>query len=207
MTSLNHNILFFLFMVCRCACVVLLFRSGVMEFMPSLAYTADMASRDLKGNAAFLSSLLPSASSSRLELYPGLILCLLAFHHHNRHHFQHRHLFVIIFFLSLTLAMASKGMIVIFRFGKSKIDIVDVATSQVMQQHDVEGALHWMGASVQNYTAAMAIYKPYHGVHVVNIKSGKMLCKFMLPYSEDAMVALSKDALTLCVGSSTGVSW
>ncbi len=52
----------------------------------------------------------------------------------------------------------------------------------------------------------MAVCEPQHGVHVMEMKSGKLLCKFILPNGENARIALSKDSITLAVGSDNGLS-
>ncbi len=86
------------------------------------------------------------------------------------------------------------------------VDIIDVATGQLVQRHDAQGNHGWGGASVQMNIAAMVVSEP-QGVHVMDIKSGKLLYKFILPNGYNARVALSKDTITLGVASSTGVSW
>jgi hypothetical protein len=85
------------------------------------------------------------------------------------------------------------------------VDIFDVATGQVVHQYDVQGNLH-VSASVQKNIAAMAVSAPQPGVHVINIKSGKLLSRFILPNGDNARVALSKDTITLAVGTDTGMS-
>jgi hypothetical protein len=101
--------------------------------------------------------------------------------------------------------MDLKGKIALFPFLKSTVDIVDIAIGRVVQQHDVEGEIDG-SASVQKNIAAMAVSDPYHGVHVIDLASGKVLLKFILPDGEDVSVALSRDTLTLAVGSDTGMS-
>ncbi len=98
-----------------------------------------------------------------------------------------------------------KGKVALFTRDKTMIDIVDIATGEVQQQHKVQGILG-DSASVQMNIAAMAVSAPKHGVHVMDIKSGKVLCKFVLPNGQDARVALSKDTLTLAVGTNSGFS-
>ncbi len=102
--------------------------------------------------------------------------------------------------------MEMKGKIALFPYYDNEVDIVDPATGGVVQKQDAEATIGLGGASVQQNIAAIAIHKPYHGVHVLNLKSGKMLCKFILPNGGNVRVALSKDTLTLAVGSDTGVS-
>ncbi len=97
--------------------------------------------------------------------------------------------------------MASMSKWAEFPFFKTKVDILD-ADRRLVQQYDAEGTIN-VGASVQGSLAAMAMTKP-HGVHVMELDSGKILCKYILPEGEDARVALSKDATTLAVGSNTG---
>ncbi len=100
--------------------------------------------------------------------------------------------------------MDMKGKVALFQEGKTTVDIVDMATGEVVQQHEVEGTIGF-SASVQKNFAVMAVFKPQHGVHVMELVSGKLLCKFILPDGRDARVALSKDTFSLAVGSSTGV--
>ncbi len=100
--------------------------------------------------------------------------------------------------------MDLNGKVALFQDGKTVIDIIDTATGQMVQQYDVGGTLY-VGASVQRSIAAMAVCEPQHGVHVMDIKSGKLLSKFILPNGKDAAVTLSKDTLTLGVGTDTGV--
>ncbi len=107
--------------------------------------------------------------------------------------------------ISLTADMDLKGSVALFECDKTTVDIFDIATGKVVQQHEVEGTLYY-GASVQRNVAAIAVSEPYHGVHLMDIMSGKVLCKFILPNGENATVTLSKDARTLAVGSSTGMS-
>ncbi len=101
--------------------------------------------------------------------------------------------------------MNLKGKVALFFWGRNTVDITDIATGEEVQQHDIEGKHGWGGASVQKNIAAMVFLMPYHGVHVMNIASGKVLCRFALPSGRDARVVLSKDTLTLAVGNSTGM--
>jgi hypothetical protein len=102
--------------------------------------------------------------------------------------------------------MDMKGKVALFQEGKTTVDIVDVAIGNVVQQHEVEGKIDG-SASVQQNIAAIAVYEPYHGVHVMDLETGVLLCKFVLPDEYNARVALSKDTLTLAVGSSLGLLW
>ncbi len=99
--------------------------------------------------------------------------------------------------------MDLKGKVATFSQAKAMVDIIDASSGNVVQQHDLEGTLYY-SASMQRNIAAIAVSKPRHGVHVMDIKSGKVLCKFILPNGQDARVALSKDTLTLAVGSNSG---
>ncbi len=99
--------------------------------------------------------------------------------------------------------MELKGKVALFPCGKAMIDIVDIATGHVVRQHDVEGTIGY-SASVQKNIAALAVSEPQDGVHVMDMMSRKVLCKFIFPNGNNARVALSKDTLTLAVGSSTG---
>ncbi len=101
--------------------------------------------------------------------------------------------------------MEMKGKIALFPLRINVVNIVDAATGQEVQKHDPEGMIGLGGASVQQNIAAMAIEKPYHGVHLINLISGKVFFKYVLPHGERAAFALSKDTLTLAVGSDTGV--
>ncbi len=101
--------------------------------------------------------------------------------------------------------MDLKGSVALFPCDKTTVDITDVATGVVVQQHEVEGKLR-CSASVQRNIAAIAVSEPYDGVHVMDVMLGKLLCKFVLPNGHGARVALSKNALTLAVGTSTGKS-
>ncbi len=100
--------------------------------------------------------------------------------------------------------MDLNGKVALFQHKNTTVDIADLASGQLVKQHDVQGKI-WNSVSVQRNIAAIAVYEPDHGVHVINLESGKVLCKFMLPIGDDARVALSKDALTLAVGSDTGM--
>ncbi len=100
--------------------------------------------------------------------------------------------------------MDLKGKVALFPRGKATVVITDVATRKVVQQLEAQGTIGY-SSSLQKNIAAIAVYKPHEGVHVIDIKSGKVLCKFILPYGEKARVALSKDAITLAVGNSTGM--
>ncbi len=104
-----------------------------------------------------------------------------------------------------TTEMDLKGKAALFPYGKTTVDVIDVATGEVIQQHDAQGTHYIGGASIQENIAAMSVSEPQHGVHVMDIKSGKMLCKFEPPDGQDVSVALSKDAFTLVVGSDTGM--
>ncbi len=100
--------------------------------------------------------------------------------------------------------MDLKGKLASFQCLKTTVDITDAASGQVVQQHDVQGTIG-SSVTVQKNIAAIAVRAPQHGVHVMDIDSGKVLFKFVLPDGEDARVALSKDTLTLAVGTSTGM--
>ncbi len=101
--------------------------------------------------------------------------------------------------------MDLKGKVATFSQAKTTVDIIDASTGQLVRQHDLEGTLY-DGASMRKNIVAMAVSKPQHGVHVMDIESGKVLCKFILPCGQDARVALSEDTLTLAVGSNSGFS-
>jgi hypothetical protein len=101
--------------------------------------------------------------------------------------------------------MELKDKVALFTRDKTTVDILDIVTGEVVQQHDVQGTIGG-SASVQKNIAAIAVYKPQHGVHVMDLETGVMLCKFILPNGQDARVALSKDTLTLAVGSNSGFS-
>jgi len=103
-----------------------------------------------------------------------------------------------------TADMALKGNVAQFPQGKTKIDIVDVATDEVVKQHSVEGTIGRC-ASMHKNIAAIALRTPIPGVHVIDMKSGVTLFKFITPDGEEATVTLSKDALTLAVGSDEGL--
>ena len=101
--------------------------------------------------------------------------------------------------------MDLKGKVALFTYDKTTVDIVGIATGQLDQQHDMGGTIR-CGASVQRNIAAISVSKPYHGVKMMDLLSGKLLSNFILPNGENAIVTLSKDAYTLAVGSSTGLS-
>jgi hypothetical protein len=101
--------------------------------------------------------------------------------------------------------MELKGKIALFPLNNNLVNIVDAATGNKVQKHDTEGTIGLGGASVQQNIAAIAIEKLYHGVHLINLISGKVFFKYVLPHGERASFALSKDTLTLAVGSETGV--
>ncbi len=67
--------------------------------------------------------------------------------------------------------MELKGKVALFPCGKTMIDIVDIATGEVVRQHDVESTIG-SSASVQRNIAAMAVDSPQPGIHVMDIKSG-----------------------------------
>jgi hypothetical protein len=94
--------------------------------------------------------------------------------------------------------------VALFWEGKNTVDIIDVASGEMVKEHEVEGSLTGH-ASVQRNIAAMVVCEPQHGVHVMELKSGKVLCKFILPDGENARIALSKDSITLAVGSDNGL--
>ncbi len=100
--------------------------------------------------------------------------------------------------------MDLNGKVVVFPHDETSVNIIDVATGEVLQQHDAEGTIY-VGASVQKNTAAMAVSTPQHGVHVMDLVSGRVLFKLTLPNGDDARVALSKDTLTLGMGTSNGM--
>jgi hypothetical protein len=100
--------------------------------------------------------------------------------------------------------MDLKGKVALFQSGKTTVDIVDAVTGEVVQQHDVEGTIGG-SAFVRKNVAAIVVQEPYYGVHVMDIKSGKVYCKYLLLNREDVNVTLSEDALTLAVGTSSGV--
>ncbi len=99
--------------------------------------------------------------------------------------------------------MDLKGKVALFQLHETTVDIVDLATGEVVQKHEVECKI-WNSASVQRNIAAVAVYEPDHGVHLINLESGKLLCKFILPIGRFATTALSKDTLTLAVGTNKG---
>ncbi len=90
--------------------------------------------------------------------------------------------------------MDLKGKVATVINSKTTVDIIVVATGKVHQHHDVEGKIGY-SASLQRNIAAIAVYKPYHGVHLMDLMTGVILHKFMLPHGRDARVALSKNAL------------
>ncbi len=100
--------------------------------------------------------------------------------------------------------MDLKGKVASITYYKTAVDIIDATTGQVVQKHDAEGTV-CNSAAVQKNIAAVAVFKPQHAVHVMDLVSGKVFYKFIPPIGEDARVALSKDALALAVGTSTGV--
>ncbi len=128
-------------------------------------------------------------------LPPAAPCCLFSVHLHH----------LIIIKTHHTIDMDLKGKVATFEWYKTEVNIIDVATGEVVQQHDVHGNIG-SSASVQRNIAAIASSQPRHGVHVIDLVSGKVLCKFILPNGDDARVALSKDSRTLAVGSSTGMS-
>ncbi len=102
-----------------------------------------------------------------------------------------------------TADMDSEPKYVLVPHNKTKVDIVDTFF-KLLDQHDVEGTLD-SGVSVQGTIAAMSVYRPHHGVNLMDLKSGKVFFKFKVSNGEYARVKLSKDTLTLGVGSNTGV--
>ncbi len=101
--------------------------------------------------------------------------------------------------------MSLNGKLVLFSQDNPKVSIIDVATGKVFKRHDVEGKING-SASVQRNIAAIAVQEPHHGAHVMDVKSEKVVGKFIIPRGHTARVALSKDTLALAVGSSTGLS-
>ncbi len=101
--------------------------------------------------------------------------------------------------------MDLKGKVAMFVGDKTEVDIVDIAASDVVQQYKVEGRIG-RSVFVQKNIAAFAVYEPLHGVHVADMNSGVTFFKFVLPDGGYAKVALSKDALTLAVGTDKGLS-
>jgi hypothetical protein len=99
--------------------------------------------------------------------------------------------------------MDSEVQVAVFPQFNTTVDIINVATSQVVQQHDAHGKIG-SRASVQKNIAAIVMREPYHGIHVMNIKHGTLLCKFVLPDGGFPGVSLSKDTLSLAVGTDTG---
>jgi hypothetical protein len=113
---------------------------------------------------------------------------------------------IIIFFVIIAhhnADMDLNGKVALFPCEKTTVDIIDVATGHVVHQHDMQGRIG-CSVSVQRNMAALAVFDSQEGVHVMDIKSGKVLCKFILPDGKEAKVALSADTLTLGVGTSTG---
>jgi hypothetical protein len=102
--------------------------------------------------------------------------------------------------------MELKGKVAMIYSYRDKVDIVDAATGEVVRQHELQGKVGEGGASVQRNIAAMAIWGPVQGFHVMDLNSGEISGKFSLIEGGNARVALSKDTLTLAVGSDTGVS-
>jgi hypothetical protein len=100
--------------------------------------------------------------------------------------------------------MDSEPKYITFPHNKNKIDVYD-PFYKTLDQHDVGGTLYWGGACVQGFIAAMAVYKPHHGVHLMITKTFNVFFTYILPDGGDARLALSKDTLTLGVGSDTGV--
>ncbi len=107
--------------------------------------------------------------------------------------------------VSHAAVMDLKCKVASFSQDKTKVYITDVVTGEVVRKHNVEGKIG-ISASVQRNIAAIVVSAPYHGVHVMHIKSGRLLCKFIPPNGRFPTVALSKDALTLAVGTYTGMS-
>ncbi len=101
--------------------------------------------------------------------------------------------------------MDLKGKVALFQLHKTTVDITDVATREVVQQFDVQGKIG-RSASVQKNIAAISVYQPEPGVHVMDLVKGHVSYKFILPYGDSARVTLSKDTLTIGVGNRTGVS-
>ncbi len=99
--------------------------------------------------------------------------------------------------------MDFKGQVALLSCRMATVDIVGAATGEMVQQHDVEGTIGF-SAPVQKNIAAVAVSKPQHGVHVIDLLSGKVLSKFVLPNGHAPTVTISKDALTVAVGSSSG---
>jgi hypothetical protein len=100
--------------------------------------------------------------------------------------------------------MDLKGKVALFPEDKTMVNITDASTGEMVQQHEVQGTI-CNSAFVQRNIAAIAVSEPYHGVHLMNLESGKVFYKFILPDGDYARVALSKDAKNLAVGSSTGM--
>ncbi len=98
--------------------------------------------------------------------------------------------------------MDSEPKYITFPLNKKMVDVYD-PFYKLLGQHDVGGTLYFGGACVQGSIAAMAV-KP-NSVHLMNAKTFNVFFKFILPDGNNAKLALSKDALTLGVGSDTGV--
>ncbi len=98
--------------------------------------------------------------------------------------------------------MASNHKFLLATHGEKMVEIYDALGKQ-LGQHDVSGTLYWGGACVQGSIAAMAVQP--NGVHLMNVKTLQIFFKFRLPDGGNARIALSKDTLTLGVGSDTGV--
>jgi hypothetical protein len=105
--------------------------------------------------------------------------------------------------------MSLKGKLAVLTHLKTTVDIIDLATDKVIQQHDAQGHHNLGGSSVQENIAAIAVVSELlqHCVHVMNLKTGKLLSKFLLPNGKDARVALGKDTFTLVVGTDIGLDF
>ncbi len=102
-----------------------------------------------------------------------------------------------------TADMDSEPKYLSFPYGETTVDVYN-PFYKLLGQHDVGGTLY-NDACVQGSIAAMAVYSPHRGVHLMNVKTFNVFFKYILPYGNNARLALSKDTLTLGVGSSTGV--
>ncbi len=100
--------------------------------------------------------------------------------------------------------MASKHKYILATDGNNTVDIVD-SLGKLLGQHNVGGTLSEGGASIQGTIAALAVWQPYHAIHLMNLNTFQVFFKYILPDGRDVRVALSKDTLTLGLGSSTGV--